>query len=275
MLDHPFHNFDRATHVAMALLKLLGRSTLAQVSSGEWSAGPENQGEVATGPDPQTLFACILAVLFLGIDHPGVPNAQLVTERAILASRYGNQGIAEQNSIDIGWALFIDDDFSALRDTFCSSSKERTALLQQVSSLVLATEMQYPGFDTLGIDAGTEAEGNPCPEEVTLKRLIQASNVAHTMQHWHIYRKWSERLFAESFQAYTRGRSASHPAKFWYESELHLFDTYVLPLAAKLKESNYFGTSGEECFDYATKNRNEWELHGREIVEEMARRAET
>ena len=30
---------------------------------------------------------------------------------------------------------------------------------------------------------------------VVVEHLLQASNVAHTMQHWHIYRKWNDRLF--------------------------------------------------------------------------------
>jgi hypothetical protein len=30
---------------------------------------------------------------------------------------------------------------------------------------------------------------------IVIEHLIQASDVAHTMQHWHIYRKWNGRLF--------------------------------------------------------------------------------
>ena len=27
---------------------------------------------------------------------------------------------------------------------------------------------------------------------IVIEHLIQASDVAHTMQHWHVYRKWNE-----------------------------------------------------------------------------------
>jgi hypothetical protein len=30
---------------------------------------------------------------------------------------------------------------------------------------------------------------------IVIEHLIQASDVSHTMQHWHIYRKWNARLF--------------------------------------------------------------------------------
>ena len=31
---------------------------------------------------------------------------------------------------------------------------------------------------------------------------MQASDVSHTMQHWHVYRKWNKRLFLELYQAH-------------------------------------------------------------------------
>ncbi len=30
---------------------------------------------------------------------------------------------------------------------------------------------------------------------IVIEHMIQASDVAHTMQHWHVYQKWNERLF--------------------------------------------------------------------------------
>lgn len=45
---------------------------------------------------------------------------------------------------------------------------------------------------------------------IVIEHLIQASDVAHTMQHWHIYRKWNERLFIEMSKAYDEGHSEIH-----------------------------------------------------------------
>ena len=99
--------------------------------------------------------------------------------------------------------------------------------------------------------------------------LIQASDVAHTMQHWHIYRKWNEKFFEENMKAFRAGRAEKDPSAYWYEGELGFFDFYIIPLAKKLKECGVFGVASDEYLDYATKNRKEWELHGQAIVSEM------
>ena len=42
---------------------------------------------------------------------------------------------------------------------------------------------------------------------IILEHLIQASDISHTMQHWHIYRKWNEMFFQENLLAYHEGRA--------------------------------------------------------------------
>ena len=37
---------------------------------------------------------------------------------------------------------------------------------------------------------------------IVIEHIIQASDVAHTMQHWHVYRGWNEKLFEEMYVAY-------------------------------------------------------------------------
>ena len=46
------------------------------------------------------------------------------------------------------------------------------------------------------------------------------------------------------------------------------FDYYIIPLAKKLKECGVFGVSSDEYLNYATQNRQEWEIKGKEIVAE-------
>ena len=104
---------------------------------------------------------------------------------------------------------------------------------------------------------------------IVIEHLIQASDIAHTMQHWHIFRKWNERLFQEMYKAYREGRAEKDPAEFWYKGEIGFFDFYIIPLAKKLKECGVFGVSSSEYLDYALKNRAEWELKGEQVVEEM------
>ena len=50
-----------------------------------------------------------------------------------------------------------------------------------------------------------------------IEHIIQASDVSHTMQHWHIYKKWNERLFQEMYQAYCEGRMEKDPSQGWYQ----------------------------------------------------------
>jgi 3'5'-cyclic nucleotide phosphodiesterase len=90
---------------------------------------------------------------------------------------------------------------------------------------------------------------------IVIEHLIQASDVAHTMQHWHIYRKWNERFFMECYQAYKTGRADTDPSINWYQGEIGFFDFYIIPLAKKLKECGVFGVSSAEYLNYATKNR--------------------
>lgn len=75
------------------------------------------------------------------------------------------------------------------------------------------------------------------------------------MQHWHIFRKWNERLFQEMHKAYREGRAEKDPSEFWFKGEIGFFDFYIIPLAKKLKECGVFGVSSDEYLNYAIKNR--------------------
>jgi hypothetical protein len=115
----------------------------------------------------------------------------------------------------------------------------------------------------------SEADAINRKATIVIAHLIQASDVAHTMQHWHIYRKWNERLFSEMYKAYDEGRAETNPADNWYKGEIGFFDFYIIPLAKKLKDCGVFGVASEEYLNYAEQNRREWERRGQEIVAEM------
>ena len=57
--------------------------------------------------DPLTQFACAFAALIHDVDHPGVPNQQLVQEELDIAKFYKNKSVAEQNSLDLAWGLLV------------------------------------------------------------------------------------------------------------------------------------------------------------------------
>jgi hypothetical protein len=91
------------------------------------------------------------------------------------------------------------------------------------------------------------------------------------MQHWHVYKKWNQRLFDERYSAYVEGKDEEDPSTDWYQCELAFFDNYIIPLARSLEECNVFGVSCDELLTYALANRNEWKLKGKGIVREMVK----
>ena len=78
---------------------------------------------------------------------------------------------------------------------------------------------------------------------IVIEHIIQASDISHTMQHWHVYRvsesdgcgfyafnpfanhpfsqsqKWNQNLFEELYVANLNGRMDKSPEEFWYKGE--------------------------------------------------------
>lgn len=231
--------------------------------------------------DPVAQFAVVFAALIHDVDHPGVPNGRLAVEEPEVAEKYRNQSIAEQRSIDIAWDILLEPQYENLRRCMFPTSQELRHFRQLIVNCVIATDI----FDK-ELSALRKARWQKCfhPEEVphlpldladafnrkatiVIEHIIQASDVAHTMQHWHVYVKWNERLFREMMTAYKEKRSDKDPLDGWYKGELWFFDNYVLPLAHKLKECGVFGVSSDEYLQYATENRDEWERKGRGMCE--------
>ena len=197
-----------------------------------------------------------------------------------MAAAYDLKSMAEQNSVDLAWQLLMDPKFTDLRRAIYVNQDELLRFRQLIVNVVLATDIMDKELKTLRNNrwemAFSEQRKDCSPEEdvnrkatIVLEHLIQASDVAHTMQHWHIYRKWNMRLFVEVYKAYKLGRGGERdPSEGWYQGEMGFLDFYVIPLAKKLKDCGVFGVSSDEYLNYATMNRAEWERRGQAIVEE-------
>lgn len=125
---------------------------------------------------------------------------------------------------------------------------------------MLATDIFDPELNDLrkkrwaqafSTESNSNANVNDARATVVIEHIMQASDVCHTMQHWHIYQRFNKKLFEELLVAFKAGRCASSPADFWYEGELKFFDNYIIPLAQKLKDCNIFGVSSDECLNFA------------------------
>ncbi|EEC45650.1 predicted protein, partial [Phaeodactylum tricornutum CCAP 1055/1] len=121
--------------------------------------------------DPLTQFACVFSALI-----------------------HDNKSVAEQNSIDLAWDLLIDDSYAELRNTIYATQEEQLRFRQLVVNSVMATDIMDKDLKGL-----RNARWENRKATIVIEHLIQASDVAHTMQHWHIYRKWNERLFCEMY----------------------------------------------------------------------------
>ena len=271
--NNPFHSFDHASHVTQSTSKLLSRI----VACKEMEKGEEMHDHTyGITSDPLTQFAVMFSSLIHDVDHRGVPNYLLVKEDPSLGAIYNNQAVAEQNSVDIAWNLLMDPAFGSLRRAIYSNECEMRRFRQLVVNGLMATDIFDKELSALRKNRWRKAfhaEEETNPETtvnrkatIVIEHIIQASDVSHTMQHWHIYSKWNERLYHEMFSAYCQGRSDKDPTEGWYKGELWFFDNYVIPLANKLKECGVFGVSSDEYLNYAQANRREWEKKGKEIV---------
>ena len=161
--------------------------------------------------DPITQFACTFSALVHDLDHVGVTNATLVQEGSELAKKYKNKSVAEQNSVDIAWAWLMQDKFSDLRACIYTNQAELDRFRQLVVNGVMATDIVDKELGALrkkrwskafakqgsnGVD-GKELAIFESPLDsvnrkatIVIEHIIQASDVSHTMQHWHVYIKW-------------------------------------------------------------------------------------
>ncbi|CAB9517391.1 Receptor-type guanylate cyclase gcy [Seminavis robusta] len=278
-LDNPFHNFEHACHVTMATNKFLKRIVTPDLGKGEEKEMAAKMHDYTHGinSDPLTLLAIVFSALIHDVDHRGVSNGQLVKENQEMFERYGNKSVAEQNSLDLAWDLLMGEQFEELRDCLFTNNKELYRFRQVIVNVVLATDIFDPELNGLRKKRWERAfsteisddENRDLRATIVIEHIIQASDVSHTMQHWHIYRKWNQRLFLELYRAYCEGRMAKDPSEFWYKGEIGFFDNYIIPLAKKLKDCQVFGVSSDECLNYAIQNRDEWKEKGQEIVAEM------
>jgi hypothetical protein len=278
-----FHNFEHACHVTMCVEKFLSRIVTPDMDEKDMQQGglASKLHDYTHGinSDPLTLLAIVFSALIHDADHRGISNAQLCKEDKGLASAYRSKSVAEQNSLDIAWEILMADDFKELRATIFGTRTELLRFRQVIVNVVLATDIFDKELNDLrkkrwDLAFGKDQNNTDLRATIVIEHLIQASDVSHTMQHWHIYRKWNERLFMEMYTAYQQGRMGADPSTFWYKGEIGFFDNYIIPLAKKLKDCNVFGVSSDECLNYAMKNRHEWETRGQEIVAGMMQKVQ-
>ena len=269
-MNNRFHNFEHASHVAH-----LAYQILKGIHPSE-----ESNGARDIAHDPLARFALVFSALVHDVGHSGVPNGQRSTEQPDLANKYQNKSIAEQNSIDTAWNIFMSPSFKNLRRSLFESREERDRFRQLLVNCVMATDIFDPNLKVLRQTRWTKAfaadssllsieEEGRYKAAIAIEHIMQASDVAHTMQDWEIYRQWNENLFREMYEAYLEGRADKDPSKTWYGGELWFFDNWVIPLAQNLKNCGVLDIVSDLLVKEAQRNRQRWEIEGEKICEEM------
>jgi class 3 adenylate cyclase len=297
----PFHNFDHVSHVIMSTSKLLQRIVNPDGIDYEqdsahvaWDVHRKTYG---ISSDPLLQFAAVFSALIHDVEHTGLTNAELTAKGDPLAVRYRNQSVAEQHSVDVAWAVLMESRYRNLRACIYTNESELRHFRMLIVNAVMATDIadkklkEYregrwdvafaacDGGDSGSCSAASTSVATPggrCDPTTTedgnrkativYEYLIQASDVAHTMQHWCTYRKFNGRLFEERYLAWLNGHMDREPSRGWYEGEIWFFDNYIIPLADRLAQCGVFGVSYHEYLTYAKDNRKEWEIKGRDIV---------
>jgi 3'5'-cyclic nucleotide phosphodiesterase len=278
--DNPFHNFEHACHVTMSVSKVLKRIITPDIDVEQIKGDKSFEAHLhdytyGITSDPLAVLAIIVSALIHDTDHRGISNVQLMKEEPNMATEYRSQSVAEQNSLELAWNMLMKDEYKLLRESMFATRADMMRFRQVMINVVLATDIFDKSLNDKRKNRWQKAfHDDQVPKQelyalratIVIEHIIQASDVAHTMQHWHVYQRWNRRLFLEMTNAYRAGRMGADPASFWYQGEIGFFDNYVIPLAKKLKDCGVFGVSSDEFLNYAEQNRSEWAERGQEIL---------
>lgn len=115
--------------------------------------------------------------------------------------------------------------------------------------------------------------GDECKANAILMYLMQISDVAHTMQDFGTFVKWNQRLFSELRAAFLSGRGLDCTGD-WYADQIRFLDSYVIPLANRIKDCGVLGQFGFVLVSNAIQNRIRWtvegQAHSKRFLEEEA-----
>jgi len=161
----------------MSVTKLMSRVVASEEDTAE---GNFKKGIAS---DALLLFSMIFASLCHDVDHSGVPNTQLAAEKPELAKKYNHMSIAENNSIEVAWTLFMQPRFEAFRKCLAPTDKDLERFHTFVVEAILATDIVEKDLKAdrnkrwedafSGEKSGNEAE--ELKVRIVFEHLIQAS----------------------------------------------------------------------------------------------------
>jgi len=129
-------------------------------------------------------------------------------------------------------------------------------------------------YSTAGDTDDPEAVEVRLRSSTVMELMMNAADVAHTLQSFDNFVKWNKRLYEELHEAYEIGRCADgeedDPSKDWFGNQLGFYEIYILPLARKLRKCGAFAPDAGEAFVQNAKNIcRRWEYEGAAITDRM------
>jgi len=129
-------------------------------------------------------------------------------------------------------------------------------------------------YSTAGDTDDPEAVEVRLRSSTVLELMMNAADVAHTMQSFENFVKWNKRLYEELHEAYESGRCSNgeedDPSKDWFGNQLGFYEIYILPLARRLRKCGAFAPDAGEAFVQNAKNIcRRWEYEGAAITDRM------
>ena len=125
---------------------------------------------------------------------------QLVKEDHRLAKKFNGKSVAEQNSLTLAWEKLMSPQFANLRKCIYTKPEDLDRLRAIVVNNVMATDIFDKDLNAIrrnrwekafakkedgaAIGTGNREEDINRKATVVMERLLQASDVSHTMQHW-------------------------------------------------------------------------------------------
>ena len=266
-----YHNFAHATDVVITMSDLL--THLGRVPQ-------HHDGEDPTfglASDALVHFACLFSALIHDVDHAGIPNSAYIKEDCDVCSLYDNRSILEKKSFDIAWFMLMEDDFVDLRSAIYTTHGELHRFRQLVVNMVMATDIADKEYQQERQERWEKAfASNDSDRKATavIEHLMQVADVGNSVQPFASFYEWNRKLLLENRDAFHSGRVDGMSAEAWYKGTTGFLKGYVVPLAAKIRDSGVFGDSSGTYLELAESNTQEWESSGREMAEVMCREAD-
>lgn len=207
------------------------------------------------------IYATIFAALIHDIEHLGVFNSTLTSNRHELAILYNDQSVAEMRSLNIGLNYLYD--FDILNNL---SENELKDFRKLVIDLVLSTDIVDP-IRSLYYNNNTEKKSNTG----SLMTILKLSDVGSSTQDKNSAFTWTQRFYHEQYAAHKNYNQSRNGIEKFYTYQVEYLEQHVYDLVLKIRDlavDNFISLEfADEIFLNLNNNIDVWKSNGGELCE--------